>query len=492
MPTIETLQRLGDKVCNDYLGFLPTSDSTKPPYIANNLFRFCTGETCKVTDIHDWIVSERRKGAVSSEQIIQDYKDVFVSGEDETPANVKQFRYLLDAIFNQDNTVYPDYGFSAYNISSHWLIKKSVPSDSGIGRFLFAILSKEIDGKRSPAISLISEALKNDKDDLTKLIKPIIAFPSEEEKRIVDSIDYPEDSEIVWDELKAKIREGFDILAENIIKSGEDKNTLLVLERIISYAGFSAYWYLSNAISARYNKKLTPMLFDSGIDSEAIKQASAQSFVNAKKSVEDFFTLALNDILSEEVTTDSKQACKRWIDEMSYSSTERETRIAPAINKYFESYCDEEDSAIYALARALQNAIYAYKNKSITPSDFLKVVGNRCGLIGPRGNRAVKRYFINSFTLETITLSAVSNDLLEDGIEYKELAEMLMRKYNIMLGVNIEEEYELLQEKNIVQNTPGDLRGDLSLNARSFADMFIAIGMGKKYADGVTLIGRRL
>ena len=40
----DTLKRIGDKICQDYLGFNPTSNSTKPPHIANGLFRACIGE----------------------------------------------------------------------------------------------------------------------------------------------------------------------------------------------------------------------------------------------------------------------------------------------------------------------------------------------------------------------------------------------------------------------------------------------------------------
>ena len=42
----DSLKRIGDKICQDYLGFNPTSNSTKPPHIANGLFRACIGETC--------------------------------------------------------------------------------------------------------------------------------------------------------------------------------------------------------------------------------------------------------------------------------------------------------------------------------------------------------------------------------------------------------------------------------------------------------------
>lgn len=177
-----TLKDIGEKVCKEWLGFLPTSNGTKPPHIANGLFRSATGETCKTQDVHEWIICEGKKDALTSEEIIQRYHEILERGEFEKPSNIKDLRFLLNEIFNQDNTTYTSYEFSVTTISSHWLVKGRVSSEANIGDFIFEILSKKIDGQRSPAIELLRTALANDTDDMTKLVKPIIAFPSDKEK----------------------------------------------------------------------------------------------------------------------------------------------------------------------------------------------------------------------------------------------------------------------------------------------------------------------
>ena len=68
----------------------------------------------------------------------------------------------------------------------------------------------------------------------------------------------------------------------------------------------------------------------------------------------------------------------------------------------------------------------------------------------------------------------------------------MVEAYNIILGSDADVEYELLEKCNISQSTPGDLRGDLGINSQIFANMYIALGLAKKYADGVTLIGGEL
>ncbi len=500
MAVKDTLDRLSSEIINDHLIFDPTSDSTKPPHIANGLFRVCAGETCDTSEIHEWVLSERRlnpkneKKITSSAEIVEKYQDILQEGNLEKPENIKRFRLLLEEVFNQDNTVYPSLEFSVMTISSHWLIRNRVNPEAHIGDFIYGILSKEIDGKQSPAIELIRDALKNDTDDLTRLISPIIAFPSKDVKRNIFEVDAFSEDEIKWDAYKARLREGFDRLAINIKAKGEAKNSLLVLRRIICFVGFATFAYLTHANCAIYNGINPPIVIDAGGDLESIKKASEQSYTLAKKSVEDYFVNTIYKILKLEIADSSTtEACIKWIDEMVVSDSAKESDIKTAVTSYFNSFIDEKDDPLLALSRALQIVLYTFRYKNNSPSDYCRVLGTRCGLVGPRGNRAnVKRYLVNSFTLETITLSILSEDDLRYGIDLKELSEKAVLAYNILLGSSADEEYEILEKHNIAQSTPGDLRGDLSLNAQRLADTYISLGLAKRYADGVTLIGWRL
>lgn len=488
----DTLKRIGEAVCKEYLGFVPTSNATKPPHIANGLFRACLGETCKTADVHEWLICEGKKDAISSEDIIAKYFEILQRGQFEKPSNIKDLRFLLNEIFNQDNTTYPSYDFSVTTISSHWMVKKRVSAEAGIGDFLFEILSKKLDGERSPAIELIRTALSNDTDDMTKLVKPIIAFPSEKEKREVYDVEYPTDNDIKWDSCKASIRNGFDQLSKNLIMIEEDKNSLLVLRRMVNYAVFASLLYLVRGNNAVFGGDQVPIVIDAGGEIDSIKKASEQSFTAAKKAVEDYYVNAIYRVIKNELSSDTEKACKRWIKEMVVAAVDKEESVKNAITSYFNSFCVEGDTPKMALAKALQIALYTFDYKNNSPSDFCRVLGVRAGLVGPKGNRAkIKRYLVNSFTLETITLSAITEADLKDGIELKDLSDKLVCNYCILIGADSDAEYSILEEANIAQSTPGDLRGDLSLNAQQLANTYISLGLGKRYADGVTLIGWR-
>lgn len=208
--------------------------------------------------------------------------------------------------------------------------------------------------------------------------------------------------------------------------------------------------------------------------------------------MEDYFIASIEEILSKEIEGSNKKACKVWMQQMVYANDTREAEVSSALNSYFESFCKDGDSPVHALAHAIQIVLYTFDYKNNSPSEFCRVLGVRCGLIGPRGNRAkIKRYLVNSFTLETITYSILQPDEIEDGIELKDLCKKATEIYNILLGADADQEYRILEKANIAQSSPGDLRGDMALNVQRIADLFISLGIAHRYADGVTMIGGR-
>ena len=70
----------------------------------------------------------------------------------------------------------------------------------------------------------------------------------------------------------------------------------------------------------------------------------------------------------------------------------------------------------------------------------------------------------------------------------KELCHKLFDAYNIMFGSDEEIEFSNLEDINITKSTPGDLRGDMAYNFQKITDTFISLGLGHKFADGVTII----
>ena len=493
MATKKFLKELGTDIANTKLEFLPTSNSTKPMHIANGFFRACTGEVCNVQDIHEWVISERRTDgkAITSEDLKEKYVDILEYGADENSDNIKEVRFLLEKVFNPDATVYPSYANSVLNISSHWLIKDRIDSEARIGDFIYNILAVPKDGQVSRVIELTQRALKNDKDDITRLIKPILgAKVIQEERQTKTEKDFVE---IDMNFSKGVIRDGDDAIAENMIFMEQANNSLLFLKRIINYATFATVFYLIDVNHAMYNAVRVPLLLDSGIGLSAIEAASEECYKSGKKEVENFYINCIKERLSSEIVNhNSEEECMSYIEKSPFDETNEKKDERGLVKRYFSAYVQSGDLPIDALAKALQMALYTFTYSNNTPSDFCRVCGGRSGLVGPKGNAATKRLLIDRFLLETIALSVVSPQELENGMEFKEFGKRLREKYNIIIGTDVELEYELLENANIAQLVPGDLRGELANNAKGIADMLNSMNLAKRYADGVTIIGWRL
>ena len=493
MATKKFLKELGTDIANTKLEFLPTSNSTKPMHLANGFFRACTGEVCNVQDIHEWVISERRTDgkAITSEDLKEKYVDILEYGADENSDNIKEVRFLLEKVFNPDATVYPSYANSVLNISSHWLIKDRIDSEARIGDFIYNILAVPKDGQVSRVIELTQRALKNDKDDITRLIKPILgAKVIQEERQTKTEKDFVE---IDMNFSKGVIRDGYDAIAENMIFMEQANNSLLFLKRIINYATFATVFYLIDVNHAMYNAVRVPLLLDSGIGLSAIEAASEECYKSGKKEVENFYINCIKERLSSEIVNhNSEEECMSYIEKSPFDETNEKKDERGLVKRYFSAYVQSGDLPIDALAKALQMALYTFTYSNNTPSDFCRVCGGRSGLVGPKGNAATKRLLIDRFLLETIALSVVSPQELENGMEFKEFGKRLREKYNIIIGTDVELEYELLENANIAQLVPGDLRGELANNAKGIADMLNSMNLAKRYADGVTIIGWRL
>lgn len=89
---------------------------------------------------HYWLNGKYCTDGLYFRTLIQRYHEILERGELEKASNIKDLRFLLNEIFNQDNTAYTSYEFSVTTISSHWLVKGRVSSGAKIGDFIFEIL----------------------------------------------------------------------------------------------------------------------------------------------------------------------------------------------------------------------------------------------------------------------------------------------------------------------------------------------------------------
>lgn len=482
----------GAKLCKE-LGFLPTSNSTKPLYIANGLFRESTGRICELRDVHKWIVSERRAKAIPSKELLEEFSDVFSDSGAEKVEELQEVRFYLERIFNPDSTVYPSYDNSVMNISSKWLVHSPAQAEAGIGQFLFEILNEPVNGVASPALELLRTALQQDDDDITRLIKPIIIRKPETERLKQIQLEPTSTS---LNQSKKAIRRGFDHLAKNITLLGQAEDSLLVLRRLVCFASFAVFFYLEDINHTEFAAPKIPLLLDAGLGLGAIESASSGSFLSCKKAVEAYTINFLEKYLSGLngkyiLDVNDKKAIENYINGITlYHKKSNVEEIRQIILQHFNGYCEKGEEPIRAIARSLQFALYTYTYPNNTPSDFCNVIGKKGGLAGPAGSAAKQvRLLIHRFALENLILSVIEPERFQEGLELRELGEYLRDSYSVIIGTDTDVDYSLLANAKIAQDTPENLRSELSQNAQGIANMLMSLGLAKRYADGVTIIG---
>ena len=488
------LVEIGEELFKE-LGFYAASNSVKPLYVANGLFREVTGTVCEIEDIYDWVRGENLKKSKSSKELLEQYKDIIIcyQSEDDSVGELKEIRYYIEKLFNPDSNIQSGVKFSVPNISSIWQVTRAVRAEQGIGSFLFKILNTEIDGKKSKAIDIIERSLKNDDDDISRTIKPIIAGKSEKERKTTRDLSTDTMDCTVMPDTVLTIRRGFDCLAENcsVESTVSNMESLLILRRMVNYSMFAIFYYLSDINHSKYDGQRIPLLLDAGVGKIAIINASSKSFTECKKAMERYTVNFVCEWLKQAKVIrniNDKKACGAYI----RNDINVTDEIRTTLEKHFENNILAGDSPILAIAKAIQFSMYTETYSDTTPSEFCNVIGVKAGLVGPGGNTNYKRLLINRFLLETIVLSCVNKEKLEMGIELKELGKILRDNYNIIIGTDTDIDYAFLDELEIARNTPEDLRGSLALNAQEIAEMLISLGLGKKYADGVTIIGKGL
>lgn len=81
-----------------------------------------------------------------------------------------------------------------------------------------------------------------------------------------------------------------------------------------------------------------------------------------------------------------------------------------------------------------------------------------------------------------------ANEVVQEALKAV-LEHCSLESYGIIIGTDTDVDYAYMDEYGIAKTTPEDLRGELSENAKAIANMLISMGLAKRFADGVTLIG---
>lgn len=483
------LREYGNQVLNEFIQYRPIASSIKPVHVANGLFRLISGESYTVDALNEWVVRWRQGKEVNpASEVRHKYSNAFdEDGFDDDEINT--LRFYLNIIFNADNAAYPSANHTVLTISSKTQVRGGVALEAGLHNFLYRLLITEVNGSSSSCIKLIKDLLENEDDDFSRIAAPLTKFANKKSHEHAAFTDLPDLSGVEF-----RLRASFDMLAKNEKDSG---NKLLTLERLILFGCFAIINHLSSKILDLSNEysatDRVPMLLDADGELNSVKYASEETLAAAKLHIESFFEKGLEKILLDEKydTFTHEQMLERIndlrLEESSRrtSNREEEEEKRKSYRALYLGYYEQLKDPFQAFIKASRFKLFADEYDT-DPSSFITSFGGRIALLAPRaqgGKR--KRYSPDPLILEILILT-----ILEPGrnVTLSELGDELWDRYGIIFGANPETDLEKLTACRVTQNTPGDLAGDLAKNAEKIADIYISMGYGKRYADGVTVI----
>ncbi len=493
-----------DEIVKAQLGYVP-SIMIAPAHLANGFFRAVGGGYYN-NEAQHWAVFVKTnplkgpnppKTELQFERFTEQQKAALrVLNDDATARNA------IAEAFAADRTLFGPVNQSSYSLS-HVRHTTNDNHDRETGQWLSDIIHN---GDQHPAYDLLHKLLtqvvirETPEDCVMSDAISIISVPFIDEvqtpKRKVlqgwspKSLSLSESGQFN-DNIVNVIRLAFDQLAANDARSALKNGKLDTLRRMATLGCFSVYLHLIN-IGGVHER--VPMLLNLYKNNRTLKRASQSSYQAIVRSMESFFTGAIQKKLSYLVVDGSidnldsdlavQQVIEEIIDWYRNNPTEGEMPKVEGFKhdcrNFYESYRGGATSykPIEALTYALTDMIGLVF--SAKPYDIARNLGVKIGLL-TRGDRTdSKAYELHPDLLEVLVRSTIPA-----GEEWtiNQLADTWYDCFGILFG-GLGNENEILGTWGV---PPIDLN-ELAYNVRQLEQQLELSGYAQRYADGVVLI----
>jgi hypothetical protein len=476
---MSTLEDAFEGISRDELfGFIPRDVSMKPAHIANGLFRALIGRQYDPLALNNTLVHLKRDREVTTNQeLVARYPEIFAPYRDSTSwptlTNIRHDMKVLLAPFggavNQGNRR------STYNITADFHLTAD-SLDKGVGRFLYELLTLDLGTGESVACRVIRDALQRHDDDISLLTTPLATDVFEP----VNAGTYPASTvfrrrtgRLVSPSLRA-IRAGFDSLAgfESRAAGGLDS-----LRRLVAFGVLGVLLHIHGR-GREGNRGLGPapvMLHFLENESTTAHLASHATYNLNRRAIETLYAEEFMAWLALRLGESPRKAtCERFVDDLEFDEDPKRHRSR--ILQSFRAF-EPTRRPIEALGEAVRAILFEHILKQKSPCDFYRTLGARLGLVKPRGNRAVRKFY----TLDGVLLEAVLASVLAGGeLTYPRLLQALYDAYGFIVGGR-RVDPSVLESNGVSVGTVHDLKR----NSAAFKQRLISLGWAQQYADGV-------
>jgi hypothetical protein len=473
----ETFEEINRLEC---FGYSPSSSSTKPAHIANGWFRRVLGRRFDPVLLNRTVIHWTQNGEINpSETLLADYPSIFEPFQQVGKRReFAEFRSDLKLLISPaGGAVNKGNRQSSYNITCEKHLTEDY-NDRSVGAFLHQVIATELSGERSPVFDLLSDILRNPRDEVSAVTAPLLA---QAEPAAVAAGNYP--AETVFKKrgkqfqslVLQNVRKGFDGIAafEQSYGGGLD-----ALRRLVAFGVFAVLLHMANRRSEMAGApSIGPLLlYFPERQRNTAYQASHYTYNLARQAIETLYTERIRVWLEPRIgQRPTAKKCEQFVAELDFGQNSGLRR--DQVLKSYRSFASQM-SNLDAMAEALRET--TFRELSGTPLDFYRSLGVRLGFLRPAGNSAVRKYY----TLEGVLLEAILASILPAGeMTFREFLDALAARYGLLTGGR-PEDGEILMSAGIGHATVQDLRA----NASVFRQQLLSLGWARQFADGVLVV----
>jgi hypothetical protein len=258
-------------------------------------------------------------------------------------------------------------------------------------------------------------------------------------------------------------------------------NPIATLQRIITLASVTLFFFTATRPHLWAGLPLRPLLLDAsgGLRQTALPNASERTVKRLLDDARTYMGILLTQMLQEESAAwsdDPESALNALFDK--HAAKIKAARNFKLLHDILDDLRDSEQDVAEALPARLVELI---DSSSRGLDGYLRLLGIRSGLLYPQQSNKIKRLVPIDRTLEVLVGSTI--DVTGKPVEYRDFLDGLYARWRIVVGGRLEDAAILADAGAQVPTA------ELTENSERFLSRLQAVGLGRKLADTVAVVG---
>jgi hypothetical protein len=388
---------------------------------------------------------------------------------------------LLRTLLGADGAVFgrsPD--FSSFSSPTALTVTVD-PSDDGAGQFIHRLWGGHDTGLRLNILDLLARLTNPEKnpadmDDLSALLSPLVDSTRKKPLAQWEGIDLNGD----FSPVETALRDAATNLTNYELKL--NPNPIATLQRIVLLAALSVFMHAATRPRERAGMPERVLLLDaSGDHYSPMVLASTRCIAQLISDARAYMATVVGDLLSEQVadwTADPVSALNGVFQSAGLAPLDDNQTVARRLAEIVHEHPTHEEIAQEVTEEIVRQA---EGSSSRGLDGYLRLLGIRAGFLYPIQKNPNKRLNPADRTLEVLVASTI--DVGQPPIEYRDFLDLLRNRWGIVVGGRRD---DALLLAGVGASVPARA---LSENSERFLSRLEALGLARRLADSVAVVG---